>query len=59
MTDDIKPGDIVSYDGDIRVLARYVGFDSKGLAVVESFNRRGLTVWLPGKMRLYRRGDGA
>lgn len=54
MPDDIRPGDLVSYDGDERIIWRYVGPSRIGHDVVETtYGQPIFNCWLPGKMRLY------
>lgn len=49
----IKPGDFVNYDGDERLVRRYVGKASNGFDVVEAVPGYSFTTWMPGMMRLH------
>lgn len=51
---EIKPGDLVNYEGDERLVRRYVGKCRRGLDVVETLHgMTSLTTWISGKARLH------
>ncbi|MEN3238656.1 hypothetical protein PUR29_35020 [Methylobacterium ajmalii] len=53
----IEPGDLVTYEGDDRLIRRYVGKSRNGYDVVETTcGITSFTSWLPGKAQLYQAG---